>query len=230
MDNVREEYYKPRLEYINYQQTQSESETENTNNLMAQVNIMNYDNSQNIFTNSFGHSKCNDGTFGNSRNECRVESVVNGIKTYSDSYLQIARAGVMINYQAGNKVKEISFFEKLQKRLRSIITVVLVLSMSFFGFKLLVGKIDLENRKLVMIPNAGLENVNFDITEVFDSPEGIVTSFECKDNAGFLGVIALYETEEGGYNMLVEYKISEEVTEGYMCFDVTVVEELFSSE
>jgi hypothetical protein len=42
----------PSLEYINYQQTQSESETENTNNLMAQVNIMNYDNSQNIFTNS----------------------------------------------------------------------------------------------------------------------------------------------------------------------------------
>jgi hypothetical protein len=90
--------------------------------------------------------------------------------------------------------------------------------------------IDLDNRKMVMIPNAGLENVTFDITEVFDSPESIVTSFECKDNAGFLGVVALYETEEGGYNMLVEYKISEEVIEGYMCFDVTVVEELFSSE
>jgi hypothetical protein len=90
--------------------------------------------------------------------------------------------------------------------------------------------IDLDNRKMVMIPNAGEENVTFDITEVFDSPEGIVTSFECKDNAGFLGVIALYETEEGGYNMLVEYKISEEVTEGYMCFDVSVDKELFSNQ
>jgi hypothetical protein len=90
--------------------------------------------------------------------------------------------------------------------------------------------IDLDNRKMVMIPNAGIENVTFEITEIFDAPEGIVTSFECRDKSGFLGVIALYETEEGGYNMLVEYKISEEVTEGYMCFDVTVVEELFSSE
>ena len=105
----------------------------------------------NIFTNSFGHSKCNDGTFGNSRNECRVAGVVNGIKSYSDSYLQISRGGVMINYKVGNKVKEISFFEKLQKRLRSIITTVLVMSMSFFGFKLLVGKIDLENRKDFLI-------------------------------------------------------------------------------
>jgi hypothetical protein len=90
--------------------------------------------------------------------------------------------------------------------------------------------IDLENRIMVMIPNAGLENVSFDITEVFDASEGIVTSFECKDNSGFLGVIALYETEEGGYNMLVEYKISEEVTEGYMCFNVSVNEELFSNQ
>jgi hypothetical protein len=90
--------------------------------------------------------------------------------------------------------------------------------------------IDLDNRKMVMIPNVGLENVTFEITEIFDASEGIVISFECKDNSGFLGVIALYETEEGGYNMLVEYKISEEVTEGYMCFDVTVVEELFSAQ
>jgi hypothetical protein len=90
--------------------------------------------------------------------------------------------------------------------------------------------IDLENRIMVMIPNAGLENVTFDITEIFDAPEGIVTSFECKDHSGFLGVIALYETEEGGFNMLVEYKISDKVTEGYMCFDVTVVEELFSAQ
>jgi hypothetical protein len=47
--------------------------------------------------------------------------------------------------------------------------------------------IDLDNRKMIMIPNAGLENVTFDITEVFN-------------------------------------------TEGYMCFDVSVDEELFSNQ
>jgi hypothetical protein len=47
--------------------------------------------------------------------------------------------------------------------------------------------IDLDNRKMIMIPNAGLENVTFDITEVFN-------------------------------------------TEGYMCFDLSVVEELFSNQ
>lgn len=90
--------------------------------------------------------------------------------------------------------------------------------------------IDLDNRKMIMIPNAGLENVTFDITEVFDAPEGIVTSFECKDESGFLGVILLYKSENDGVNMLVEYKISETVTEGYMCFDVSVDEELFSNQ
>lgn len=90
--------------------------------------------------------------------------------------------------------------------------------------------IDLENRELVMIPETGPKNFTFEITEIFDAPEGIVTSFECKDGSGFLGVIALYENEDGGYNMLVEYKTSDAVTEGYMCFDVTVDEELFSSQ
>jgi hypothetical protein len=90
--------------------------------------------------------------------------------------------------------------------------------------------IDLDNRKMVMIPNAGLENVTFDITEVFDSPEDVITSFECVDKKGFVGVIALYRTEGEGINMLVEYKISETVTEGYMCFDVSVDEELFSNQ
>ena len=47
--------------------------------------------------------------------------------------------------------------------------------------------IDLNNRKMVMIPNAGEESFSFDITEVFN-------------------------------------------TEGYMCFDLSVVEELFSNQ
>jgi len=90
--------------------------------------------------------------------------------------------------------------------------------------------IDLDNRKLTLIQASGVESFTFEITEVFSSPENVITSFECVDNKGFVGVIALYENEYGGYNMLVEYKISETVTEGYMCFDVSVEEELFSNQ
>ena len=90
--------------------------------------------------------------------------------------------------------------------------------------------IDLNNRKMVMIPNAGEESFSFDITEVFNTGEDILTSFECRDKSGFIGVILLYKSENEGINMLVEYKTSETVTEGYMCFDVSVDEELFSNQ
>lgn len=90
--------------------------------------------------------------------------------------------------------------------------------------------IDLNNRKMVMIPNAGEESFSFDITEVFNTGEDILTSFECRDDSGFLGVILLYKSENEGINLLVEYKTSDTVTEGYMCFDVTVNKELFSIE
>jgi hypothetical protein len=75
-----------------------------------------------------------------------------------------------------------------------------------------------------MIPNAGEESYSFEITEVFSTGEDVLTSFECKDESGFLGVILLYKSEYEGVNMLVEYKVSDTVTEGYMCFDMTVVE------
>lgn len=90
--------------------------------------------------------------------------------------------------------------------------------------------IDLNNRKMVMIPNAGEESFSFDITEVFNTGEDILTSFECRDKSGFIGVILLYKSENEGINMLVECKTSETVTEGYMCFDVSVDEELFSNQ
>ena len=90
--------------------------------------------------------------------------------------------------------------------------------------------IDLNNRKMVMIPNAGEESFSFDITEVFNTGEDILTSFECRDKSGFIGVILLYKSENEGVNMLVEYKTSDTVTEGYMCFDVSVDEELFSDQ
>jgi type IV secretory pathway VirB6-like protein len=94
----------------------------------------------NIFTNSFGHSKCRDGTFGDSNNQC-----------YDDNYLEIPKGSTLVQYKAGNKVKEISFFEKIQKRLKIVINLVLVISITLFGFKLLAGKVDLENRKDFLI-------------------------------------------------------------------------------
>jgi hypothetical protein len=90
--------------------------------------------------------------------------------------------------------------------------------------------IDLENKKLTLIQASGVESFTFEITEVFSSPEDVITSFECVDKKGFVGVIALYRTEGEGINMLVEYKISDTVIEGYMCFDVSVDEELFSNQ
>ena len=90
--------------------------------------------------------------------------------------------------------------------------------------------IDLDNRKLTLIQASGVESFTFEITEVFSSPEDVITSFECVDNKGFVGVIALYKTEGEGINMLVEYKTSDTVTGGYICFDVSVDEELFSNQ
>ena len=94
----------------------------------------------NIFTNTAGHSKCMDGTFGNSRDECK-----NSLN--QDYYATI---GSFV-YKKGNKVKENSLFETLQKKLKTIITLVLTISVTFLGFKMLVGKFDFENKKEIMI-------------------------------------------------------------------------------
>ncbi len=94
----------------------------------------------NIFTNTAGHSKCRDGTFGNSRDECK-----NSLN--QDYYATI---GSFV-YKKGNKVKENSLFETLQKKLKTIITLVLVISVTFLGFKMLMGSFDFENKKEIMI-------------------------------------------------------------------------------
>jgi uncharacterized membrane protein YgcG len=94
----------------------------------------------NIFTNRAGHSKCLDGSFGNSNNECKDSDG-------QDTYLTIDT----FVYKKGNKVKENSLFEFLQKRLKGIITAVLVISITFFGFKILLGKLDLANKKELLV-------------------------------------------------------------------------------
>ena len=95
---------------------------------------------RNIFTNTAGHSRCMDGSFGNSANECKDLSK-------QESYL---KDGDFV-YKKGNKVKPNSLFEFLQKRLKMIITAVLVISITFLGFKILVGKLDLANKKDILV-------------------------------------------------------------------------------
>ena len=95
---------------------------------------------KNIFTNTAGHSRCLNGSFGNSKNECKDS--YDGDSYFTD--------GNFI-WKKGNKVKENSLFEMLQKRLKMIITAVLVISVTFFGFKILLGKLDLSNKKEILV-------------------------------------------------------------------------------
>ncbi len=95
---------------------------------------------KNIFTNTAGHSRCMDLSFGNSTNECKDSFD-------GDSYFTIGN----FIWKKGNKVKENSLFEFLQKRLKIIITTVLVISITFLGFKILLGKLDLSNKKEIMV-------------------------------------------------------------------------------
>ena len=95
---------------------------------------------RNIFTNTAGHSRCIDRGFGNSANECKDSLGGESYKTSGDFV-----------YKKGNKVKPNSLFEFLQKRLKAIITTVLVISITFLGFKILVGKLDLSNKKEILV-------------------------------------------------------------------------------
>ena len=84
----------------------------------------------------------------------------------------------------------------------------------------LVYTIDVTNKTLSMRLSDD-EVVNFNITEIFKSSStDVLVSFECIDDNGFKGVIALYKSDNKSINMLIEYDINDETTEGYMCFDV----------
>ena len=95
---------------------------------------------KNIFTNTAGHSRCMDGSFGNSANECK-DSLGGEAYLTNENFI----------WKRGNKVKENSLFEFLQKRLKMIITAVLVISITFLGFKILLGKLDLSNKKEILV-------------------------------------------------------------------------------
>jgi len=93
---------------------------------------------ENIFKNIAGHSKCVDGSYGNRNNICEDES-----------YRDITPTG-SLKWKKGNKVKEVSLFEILQSRLKNIITIFLVLSVTFLGAKILILKVDISNKKEIL--------------------------------------------------------------------------------
>lgn len=90
--------------------------------------------------------------------------------------------------------------------------------------------IDLEQKTLFMKNGEGNE-FEFVITEIFPNPSrDVLASFECTDSKGFKGVMALYKSENGTTELLVEYDLNNGFTEGYMCFNVAVEEELFTTQ
>ena len=95
----------------------------------------------NLFKNTAGHSKCVDGTYGDRDNVCRNTEGQENYILNADGF----------QFKAGNRVKSVSMFEMIQVRLKTIITGVLVLSVAFLGFKILLGKFDFENKKEIMV-------------------------------------------------------------------------------
>ncbi|MFM7557757.1 MAG: type IV secretion system protein [Alphaproteobacteria bacterium] len=91
---------------------------------------------ENVFYNRAGHSRCLDGTYGDANNLC-----------VGDSYIKINNN----NFKKGNKVNDNSHFEVLQGKLKSIITGVLVISLTFFGVKILMMNVDFENKKEILV-------------------------------------------------------------------------------
>jgi len=91
---------------------------------------------ENVFYNKAGHSRCLDGSYGDRNHECSESSynIING------RY-----------FKKGNKVNNNSHFENLQIRLKNIITLILVISITFFGFKVLMMSVDLQNKKEIMV-------------------------------------------------------------------------------
>jgi type IV secretory pathway VirB6-like protein len=109
------------------------------NNFSAPVVQCIKETMENIFNNTAGHSKCSDGSYGGRYNECRD----NGYQSLNDS-------GTLI-WKKGTKVSEISIFENLQSRLRFVITGLLIIAVVFMGAKILLLKVDMTNKKDMML-------------------------------------------------------------------------------
>ncbi|MFZ9470398.1 MAG: type IV secretion system protein, partial [Rickettsiales bacterium] len=91
---------------------------------------------ENVFYNRAGHSRCLDGSYGNKNHIC-----------VGDSYMTInGRA-----FKKGNRVNNKSHFEILQSRLKTVISGVLIISITFFGVKILMMNVDIQNKKEILV-------------------------------------------------------------------------------
>jgi type IV secretory pathway VirB6-like protein len=109
------------------------------NNLSAPIVQCIKETMENIFNNTAGHSKCIDGSFGGRNSVC-----------LNDAYVRFNPSGSLI-WKKGSQVLENSLFQTLQERLRFVITGILVIAVIFMGAKILLLKVDMTNRKDMML-------------------------------------------------------------------------------
>ncbi len=91
---------------------------------------------ENVFYNRAGHSRCLDGSYGDKNHSC-----------YGDSYITLNGRF----FKKGNKVNNISQFEILQSKIKNVISGVLIISITFFGVKILMMNVGLENKKEILV-------------------------------------------------------------------------------
>jgi type IV secretory pathway VirB6-like protein len=84
---------------------------------------------ENVFYNHAGHTKCKDNAeIAGSDNSCTSGE----------------------EYKLGDKIQQYSFFERIQDKLQKVIRMVLVLSVMFYGFKILLGIQEITKKDLMM--------------------------------------------------------------------------------
>ena len=89
---------------------------------------------ENLFYNRAGHSKCNGDEYPAADGTCVGGYVMDG----------------EFEYKQGNTVDAESFFAKIQNNVKDFIRMVIVLSIAFYGFNILILKTDIRNKKELM--------------------------------------------------------------------------------
>lgn len=93
---------------------------------------------ENMFYNRAGHSMCaRIDEYPDANGNCR-----NG---------QYSKTPGGYDYKIGNKVENQSFFERIQDRLRDFVKLMLIFTVMFFGAGILVGKVNLGDKKTTLI-------------------------------------------------------------------------------
>jgi len=97
---------------------------------------------ENLFYNRVGHSRCS-----NTAELPTKEGVCSSAGDSDASYL----AGRGFVYKAGSYVGSLSIFGNIQNKMWGVAMIALVLSMTFFGVGILMQKVDLADKKTIMI-------------------------------------------------------------------------------